>query len=554
MSVRIPVIAIVGRPNVGKSTLFNRIVGERRAIVEDFPGVTRDRNYAMVERFAVPFLLVDTGGFEENPEDVLAREVVKQTMLAAEEADVVLAVFDGSLGLQPGDEAVVDMLRRYQKPVFFLVNKIDGEEQLANTAEFYSLGVDELLNCSALHGRNVRGLIESVLEQQPAYAQLLASVKERKRKEAEAEDLASRVKEASLEEEEIADPLDSVQTEEEFDVEEEEDIRVPRFASVFIPSDTQDGGDAEGLSQYLRSEKVLSLEESSPRYLEPKEVDLELLGLEQETEEEKIPEIPLIKVAIVGRPNVGKSTLLNTFLGEQRAITSSIAGTTRDALSADLKREGQNFQIVDTAGLRKQARIEDESLERYSALRSIGALSEADVAVLVLDAESGPSEQDAKILGLIHERGIGAVVAVNKWDLVEKDHKTVHEFTTKVKDVFKFAPYAPIVYISALSGRRCPRVLDAVKHVAGERLKRIPTARLNQILQGALRRYAPSPYRGREIKLYYAVQVDVGPPRFALFFNYPKALHFSFLRFLKNSLRDQFKFEGTDIKLSLRKR
>ena len=545
MAPKTPVIAIVGRPNVGKSTLFNRVLGEKRAIVEDTPGVTRDRNYALIERFKVPFLLVDTGGFETDPEGEIEEEVVKQTLVAAEEADIVISLFDGSAGCQPGDRDVVDLLRRYNKPVFYVVNKCDGEEQGMRVNDFYQLGIDTIYDCSALHGRRVTVLIETILATLPNYQALLDSAKAIRARIEEAakfaQQIAAQDEDSELDNEDYEDP-------DEIDEEpEEEETSRATFAPVFIPEESEQSAEA-----YEKEHRLLPLDWSEPRedgHPEPEDFDIE----DAPVSNFDIPTLELIRVAIVGRPNVGKSTLLNTLSGEKRAITSPIAGTTRDTLDLKVRREGQDFLLVDTAGLRKQARV-TESLEHYSTMRSIRALTEADVAVVMIDATSGPKDQDAKILGLAHERGAGIVIVVNKWDLVEKTHRTVHEFTTQVREAFKFAPYAPVLFISAESGRRCPRVLDTVLAVARERTKRIATNSLNRTLQKALKSFSPSPYRGRDIKLYYGVQVDVAPPRFSLFFNYPRALHFSFLRYLKNSVRNEFGFEGTDIKLMPRRR
>ncbi len=548
MAVKIPIIAIVGRPNVGKSTLFNRALGERRAIVEDMPGVTRDRNYAMVESFEVPFLLVDTGGIETDPEDPLGKQVVEQALLAAEEADVIISLFDGSAGCQQGDEDVVAILRRYNKPVYYVVNKCDGDEQALRTADFYQLGIDTIYDCSALHGRRVQLLFRQILEELPNYASLLASAKSRREREEAGADMARSIAAEDSEAElEVTDDGD------EGDFEgygEEESDTPPSFAPVYLP------GDDEELSaeDYDREHRHLEIADSVPRET-PDEIEHwrdDPQALEDEADAEN--KIDVIRVAIVGRPNVGKSTLLNTLTGERRAITSPIAGTTRDTLDLEMRRDGQDFLLVDTAGLRKTGKLID-AVERYSALRSMRAMAAADVAVVVLDATDTPTDQDAKIVGLAHEQGLGIVIAVNKWDLVEKSsHKTVHAFTEKLREAFKFAPYAPIVFVSAQSGRRCPRILETAREIAYERAKRVSTPRLNNVLKRAIRKFSPPPYRGRDIKLYYGVQVDMSPPRFALFFNYPRVLHFSFLRFLKNSLRQEFGFMGTDIKLLPRKK
>ena len=550
MAPKTPVVAIVGRPNVGKSTLFNRVLGARKAIVEDIPGVTRDRNYALIERFSVPFLLIDTGGFEKDPEEEIGKQVVEQTLMAAEECDIILALFDGSVGCQPGDEDVVALLRRYKKSVVYVVNKCDGAEQALRVADFYSLGVPELKDCSALHGRGVHELIETILQELPNYQALLSSTQARKDREREAAKQAQSVADASADEydeDESSGPTapwadDDGEEFEDFEEDGTDESAPPRFAPVYLPGE---GEEAEYVKQFRvrpLSEGVVSSDDAEP------EDD------EAEDEEDYIPNIPLINIAIVGRPNVGKSTLLNTLTGERRAITSPVAGTTRDLLDLTITRDGQEYRIIDTAGLRKKARVEEDSIERYSTLRSLAALSECDVAVVMIDATTGVTEQDTKIVGLAHEQGKGLIYAVNKWDLMEKNHKTVHEFTKDLREALKFAPYAPVLFVSALSGRRCPRILEVAKEVAVSRAMRISTNRLNRLLKKAVLRLSPPVYRGRPIKLYYANQVDTAPPRFILFFNFPRALHFSYMRFLKNSIRDQYPFEGTDIKLVAKKR
>jgi len=545
LAPRIPIIAIVGRPNVGKSTLFNRVLGEHRAIVEDVPGVTRDRNYALVERFDVPFLLVDTGGIDPDTGDEISERVLEQTLVAAEEADIILALFDGAQGCQENDREVVRILRKYDKPVYYVVNKCDGDEQALRTADFYQLGIETLYDCSALHGRRVQLLFEMVLKSLPNFQALYDSARAREEREQEAETHAGLIADEELSKEEIVDP------EGDFELDEDFEEKTPNFAPVYLPEEALEGLTPE---QYEKEYRLLKIEDSEARELPSEEENLwEEDPQAFENDVAKPIDLPIIRVALVGRPNVGKSTLINTLTGEQRAITSPVAGTTRDALDLKIRREGQDFVFIDTAGLRKQARI-SEAIEKFSAMRSLSAMAASDVAVVVLDGTMDPGEQDAKIVGLAHEQGIGLVIAVNKWDLVEKNHRSVHSYTEKVREAFKFAPYAPIVFISALSGRRCPWIIETVRDVAYERAKRVPTSHLNQILKRALKRFSPPPYRGRDIKLFYGVQVDVSPPRFALFFNFPKALHFSFLRFLKNALRKEYGFVGTDIKLLAKKK
>lgn len=540
MSERIPIIALVGRPNVGKSTLFNALVGNERAVVDDQPGVTRDRNYAFTDRFSIPFYVVDTGGLEKDPVDELHKFVVEQTMVAIEEADVVIAIFDANVGLQPGDEDVVGILRKTDKPVYYFANKCDSVELLARAADFYALGVDEILDVSALGGRNIKQSIEKVLTELPDYKELFDASEKRLADEAHAEESAR----SELPEEELTAFLESQEVEAAIDSDggQEEVFEATdfEFPPVFVPGETQQSQD-----EYIREYRLLEKRRGDFS----NEDDDEVSPDESFTEELAKP----IKIAIIGRPNVGKSTLLNSLVGEKRAITSDIAGTTRDKIEARLERDGQNFVVIDTAGLRKQGKV-SEGLEKYSVLRSLRAIAECDVAVVVLDATSGPVEQDEKIVGLAHEEGKGIVIAINKWDAVEKDHKTAKEFEQNIRDVFNFTPYAPLLFISALSGKRTGKVLEAVRDVAISRTRRVKANRLNRVLQRAVKKHTPPVYRGNPIKLYYGVQVATCPPKMALFFNYPKEVHFSYLRYLKNELRDSFGFEGTDIKFFLRKR
>lgn len=557
-----PVIAIVGRPNVGKSTLFNRISGRTRggvtAIVEDTPGVTRDRNYSLVSRYALPFILVDTGGFEIAPEDELAKLVVEQTKVAVEEADIVIALFDGLTGVQPGDDDVVDLLRRGQKNVVWCVNKCDGDEQGYRTAEFYSLGVPELEQTSALHNRGIRVLIEAALSRLPNFAVLSQTLREIRLIEedaaAQAEleiDSGAELVEQFEQDEPLLDSEDS-----EFDIDDSEQYGGIDFAPVFIPEESEDS--SPDPTQYLRENRLLPLSASGGTKLyggsiEEGSAALDLPPAEADADENAEPEVQEIKVAIIGRPNVGKSTLLNCLAGEERAITSNIPGTTRDSLDISVEHGGQRFVFVDTAGLRKKGKISDR-LEKYSTMRAIRSLGECDVALLVIDAPGGPVEQDARIAGLAHEQGKGLIVVVNKWDLAEKEPQKAREFKEQIAQAFKFAPYAPHIFISAKTGKRVPGLIDIVKEVALDRQRRVSTPRLNHLLKKCVRQLTPPAYRGVPVRLYYGAQVDAAPPRFVLFFSHPKGLNFSYLRFLKNRIRDEFGFRGTDIKLAVRKR
>lgn len=551
MALRTPIVAIVGRPNVGKSTLFNAITGSNQAVVEDEPGVTRDRNYAPVERYSVPFVVVDTGGFEKDSNDPLAKLVSEQVQVAIEEADIIYALFDGNAGLHPGDRDIVELLRPLAdrgKPVYFIVNKCDGKEQHLKLADFYALGIEPLQDISARYGHGVNPLVEGSLEELDNYEALKRSWHDRKERQLAAEREANeRVKQIVAElakeekEEEAAEVLQAAS--EPFEPEAE-----PVFAPVFVPGESLDSASGIELSaeQYQSTHRLRDIREQGLiGSVEPEETDEEKAEIVDRVPDE-------IRVAIVGKPNVGKSTLVNTLSGEQRTITSDIAGTTRDSLNLELKRDGQKYILVDTAGIRKKARIGNR-VEQYSAMRTLRALSECDVAVVVIDASDGPSAQDVKIAGIAHDQGRGLVIAVNKWDLVEKDNRTVKKFTDEIRREIKFAPYASIVFISAKSGRRCPRIIEAVKQAATSRERRVPTGMLNKVLRRAVVKNSLPVYRGRPLKLYFAAQVGTAPPRFVLFFNHPRAVHFSYLRFLKNAIREEFGFEGTDIKLSARK-
>jgi GTP-binding protein len=540
MAQRLPVIAIIGRPNVGKSTLFNRILGKRVAIVEDEPGVTRDRNYAVVDRFSIPFLLVDTGGLDFDTQDDLTKMVVGQSLLAAEQSDKLIVLFDAASGCQSTDLEVIQSLRRFNNKAVYVANKCDGEEQSIKAVDFYQLGLDHIHNISALHGRRVVELIEGVLKTLPDYQQRLKLEDEQRKREEDLIQLAA----ANI------DPAD-------FDLDEDETFAEDQitdagrsvfepeadhqFPEVFVAAD-EDGEERE--QSYLKENRVVSIH---------KREEAEEKWDDAGDEEDELPEVDVVRVAIVGRPNAGKSTLLNLFVGEERAITSPVAGTTRDSLEVEIIRDGRRFIIVDTAGIRKPSRV-DEGLERYAVTRSLAAIADCDVAVIVIDAVSGPSDQDAKIAGLAHEQGKGLIIAVNKWDLVEKDHKTVKRYTDTIFEQIRFAQYAPVVFTSALSGRRCVKILDNALDIAVQRMRKLKTGRLNRIIRRTLSRSTLPFYRGRPIKLLYAAQIDTAPPRIALFMNYPRGVHFSVLRHIKNVIRKEYGFDGTDIKLVVTKR
>ena len=480
-----PVVAIVGRPNVGKSTLFNRILGERRAIVEDRARTTRDRLYGVAEWNDRRFVVIDTGGMEVNPGDTIEERVQDQARLAIEEADVIIFVVDAATGPTPADQEVAETLRLAATPVVMAVNKADNEKLELQGAEFLRFGWDDHHAVSALHGRGSGDLLDAIVTSLPAES---AEELERRQREAQADEIVEAAE---------AGPW----AEDELDVEAgRPDI---------------DAAEAVG----------------------PDETP------------------PTPRVAIVGRPNVGKSSLLNQLLGEQRVIVSDIPGTTRDAIDTTLAWQGREVRLVDTAGLRRRGRTASgPAAERYAALRALKAIGRADVCVLVLDARDGLTAQDAHVAGYVVDEGVGLVVAINKWDLVEKDDKTFEEYVARIRGQAPFLHFAPVLSISALTGQRADRVLDEALTIAAERRRRVPTAQLNKVLSTAVSRHQPSAVKGRRPRFYYATQAAIEPPTFVLFASDADAVHFSYQRFLENRIRAEFAFEGTPLRLIFRER
>ncbi|HBK67139.1 MAG TPA: ribosome biogenesis GTPase Der [Firmicutes bacterium] len=430
-----PIVAIVGRPNVGKSTLFNRIIGERVAIVEGVPGITRDRLYREAEWLEKSFLLVDTGGITTSEEDPINIEVYNQAKLAIEEADVILFVVDAKEGLQPLDQEIADLLRRTNKPIILVGNKADRYDP-ALKSDFYAIGFGTPVLISAEHALNIGDLLDTVVREFPI-----------------------------------------------------------------------------------------------------------LQGEEEQA----------IRVALIGRPNCGKSSLLNALLGEERVIVSPIPGTTRDAIDTPLLFEGQKYILVDTAGIRKKARVE-EAVEYYSVLRAIRAVERADVTLVVLDATDFLAEQDKKVAGIAHEAGKAVIIVINKWDLVKKDERTTGEYKDRVRRELSFLDYAPLLFISSKTGQRVQKVLPEVFAVANEYTKRIPTRVLNEILRDAVLMHQPPAHKGRQLKVYYATQIKVKPPTIQLWVNDPSLMHFSYRRYLENRIRDNFGFVGSPLHFLVRKR
>jgi GTP-binding protein len=434
-----PIVAIVGRPNVGKSTLFNALAGEKISIVQDTPGVTRDRIYADVEWLDTKFTMIDTGGIEPESGDIILSQMRDQAQIAIDTADVILFMVDCKQGLVDSDSKVADMLRRSRKPVVLVVNKVDSfEKYMADVYEFYNLGIGEPYPISSTNKLGIGEMLDQLIS--------------------------------------------------------------------YFPSDDGDAG-----------------EDERPR------------------------------IAIVGKPNVGKSSLINKLLGEKRLIVSDIAGTTRDAVDAAVTYNGSEYVFIDTAGLRRKNKIKEE-LERYSIIRTVTAVERADVVVLMIDAVEGVTEQDAKIAGIAHDRGKGIVIAVNKWDAIEKDDKTIYKYTADVRRTLSYMPYAEIVFISAATGQRLPKLFETIDMVIENQNLRVATGVLNEIMTEAVALQQPPSDKGKRLKLFYITQVAVKPPTFVIFVNDKELMHFSYTRYLENKIRDTFGFKGTSLKFIIRER
>lgn len=432
-----PVVAIVGRPNVGKSMLFNRIVGERMAIVEDVPGVTRDRLYAKSEWSNREFNLIDTGGIEIEEDDRIINQIRLQAEIAIDQADVIIFVVDSSTGMTNADQDVMDILFRSQKPIVLAVNKVDNPDMMINTMEFYALGVGEPFGVSSIHGLGIGDLLDEVI-------------------------------------------------------------------AHFGP-------------------EVEEVEDDST------------------------------KVAVIGRPNVGKSSLVNAILGEDRVIVSDIAGTTRDSIDTKFMADGQEYTLIDTAGIRKRGKVY-EKIEKYSVLRAMAAIEKADVCLIVLDASTGIAEQDKKIAGYAHEAGKASVFVYNKYDVIDKETDTINEITREIRNEFAFMDYAPIVFLSALTKKRIHTLLPVVDYVSEQHSQRIETHLINECIRDAIAINPPPTDKGRKLKIFYMTQVSVKPPSFVLFVNNQEIMHFSYERFLINKLRERFNFEGTPIRIMIREK
>ena len=435
-----PTVAIVGRPNVGKSTLFNKIIGERRSIVEDTPGVTRDRIYAEAEWNEKRFLLIDTGGIEPKSDDTILKQMRTQATIAIETADCIVFMCDIRAGLLADDRDIAVMLKKSGKPVILVVNKCDRVGDLPyEFYEFYELGFDrEPIALSSLHGTGSGDLLDAIIE--------------------------------------------------ECTFEDEND-------------------DDEGL----------------------------------------------INIAVIGKPNAGKSSIINRMCGEERVIVSSIAGTTRDAVDTRIENEYGIFNFIDTAGIRRQSKVEDR-IEKFSVLRAKMAVERADVCLLMIDAADGVTEQDEKIAGIAHEAGKGVIIVVNKWDSIEKDNSTTNTFNKEIRTSLAYMPYAPIIYVSALTGQRCMHLYPLIKEVYAECCRRVTTGMLNDVLNDAMTRVQPPSDKGKRLKIYYMTQISVNPPTFVIFCNSEELFHFSYQRYIENCLRDTFGFAGTPIRLVIRQK
>jgi GTP-binding protein len=498
----LPIVAIVGRPNVGKSTLFNRIVGSRTAIVEDRARTTRDRLYGDAEWNDRRFVLIDTGGLEVDTDDPIELRVQEQARLAISEADVIVFVVDAAAGMTPADEEAAELLRRAVAPVIVAVNKADNEKREIEGAEFHAMGWDETYAISASHGRGTGDLLDAIVWALPPESE---QERARKTREAEADVWAEDVAAGRLE---------------PFVVDEPE-----------ADADGEDGEDAaaDGVApEAARWDAAIAAEaDTSPA-----------------------------AIALVGRPNVGKSSLLNALLGEDRAIVSEVPGTTRDAIDTRLAWGRSEVVLIDTAGIKRRGKVASgPAAERYSTMRALTALSRADVAILVVDAVEGLTAQDAHVAGYAIEEGKGLVLAVNKWDLVaEKTDRTFDQYVEWIRNEVPFLEFAPIVSISAKTGQRVGRVLELAIDIWAERRRRVPTGELNRILTTATERTPPPMVRGRRPKLFYATQAAIAPPTFVFFASDAAAVHFSYRRYLENRLRETFGFHGTPIRLVFRDR
>ena len=502
MAAGLPVVALVGRPNVGKSTLFNRILGSRRAIVEDRARTTRDRLYGSAEWNGRRFVVVDTGGLEIDPNDPIEERVQEQARLAINEADVIVLLVDAASGPTPADLEAAALLRRAKSPILVAVNKADNEKRDLEAAEFHVLGWEEMFAISAAHGRGTGDLLDAIVWALPPETP---------------EEIARKAREVEARE-------------------WERDV-----AAGFILPDISTGsalGDEDGSDD----------DEDADRSPDPEAARWDA-AMAADSDQP-------VAIAIVGRPNVGKSSLVNALLGEERVIVSDIPGTTRDAIDTTLAYGRSEVVLIDTAGIRRRGKVANgPAAERYAALRSMKAISRADVAIVVIDAEDGLTAQDAHVAGYVVEEGKGLVIAVNKWDLLtEKTDKTFDQYVIALRREAPFIDLAPVISISAKTGQRVGRVLEAAVDIWGERRRRIGTGELNRLVAEALRRQSPSMVKGRRPKIFYATQVAVAPPTFVFFAKDAGSVHFSYQRYLENQIREAYGFDGTPIRIFFRER
>ena len=512
-SAGLPVVAFVGRPNVGKSTLFNRVVGDARAaIVEDRARTTRDRLYGDAEWNGRRFVVVDTGGLEVAPGDAIEEQVQLQARLAISEADVIVFLVDAVAGPTPADEDAAELLRRTTKPVLVAANKADNAQRELDAVEFYAFGWEDTFAISASHGRGVADLLDAVVWALPPESDAEIA---RKAREAEAEAWAKEMARARPDPYVVGDAANPPDDDDEAD--EDAEGADGTEGAAGSPGSAQDVS--------ARWDAAMAAEDDEPP-----------------------------AIAFVGRPNVGKSSLLNALLGETRTIVSETPGTTRDAIDTTIPWGRSEVVLIDTAGIRRRGKVASgPAAERYSTLRALKAITRADVAVLVLDAQDGLTAQDAHVAGYVVEEGRGLVIAVNKWDIVEdKTHKSFDEFVATLRRELPFIDYAPIVSISAKTGQRVRKVLELAVDVWGERRKRISTGELNRLVAAAVERTPPAMVRGRRAKIRYATPAGVAPPPFVLFATDPASIHFSYRRYLENRLRDAYDFTGTPIRLVFR--
>ncbi len=504
MGPRLPIVAIVGRPNVGKSTLFNRVLGGRHAIVEDRARTTRDRLYGDAEWNGRRFVVVDTGGLEVDPDDPIEARVQEQARIAIAEADVIVFVVDAISGATPPDLEAAELLRRTSSPVLVAANKADNDKRELDAAEFYALGWEETYPISAAHGRGTGDLLDAIVWALPPESPEEIA---RKAREAEAETWARDVASGFLE------PYG--------------------VGAADANEDAEEGADED--------EAATPLDDEARRWDAAMAADADGSP---------------VAIAIVGRPNVGKSSLLNALLGEERSIVSAVPGTTRDAIDTTIAWGRGEVVLIDTAGMRRRGKVAGgPAAERYSALRALKAIGRADVAILVLDAVDGLTAQDAHVAGYVVEEGRGLVIAINKWDLLaEKTDRTFDEYVTSIRREVPFLDFAPVVSVSAKTGQRVGRVLEAAVDIWGERRKRISTGELNRLVGEAVRRQQPPVVKGKRPKIFYATQVAVAPPTFVVFARDAASVHFSYRRYLENQLREAHGFDGTPIRLVFRER